>query len=336
MKSITKLCAVAALSVLFSACHDTDNPKSDDAGNTPTTAPTRTDNAPQFNADNAYRSIETQVAFGPRVPGLPAQKACAAWMETQLRAVCDTVYIQKTTVTGGDGKKLPCINLIGSMNPAASERVLFLTHWDSRPWADQDIKDTDKPIDAADDAASGVAVLLEMARLMKANPLPGAVGIDILFTDVEDYGKTEWGEDSYCLGTQYWAHNPHLPGYRANYGILLDMVGAADAHFPLEQFSQQYAGNVQSAVWQAAENAGYRDFFVKKQGGGITDDHIPVNEIAKIPTIDIINLSDASRTGFAPHWHTHNDNIQIISKNTLKAVGQTLLYFLYNGRLQQS
>ena len=286
-------------------------------------------NAPSFNADSAYAHISTQVAMGPRTPGSAAQKKCADWMQGRLKAVCDTIYRQETQVKGGDGKMLPCINIIGSINPKAKRRILLLTHWDSRPWADQDTKDQDKPILAADDAGSGVGVLLEVARQIKSMGLSPDLGIDILLEDVEDYGKTAWGENSYCLGTQYWAHNPHVAGYTAEFGILLDMVGARGATFPMEGFSTEYASAQQQMVWQAASHTGYSSYFPYVQAGKITDDHVPVNEIAHIKTVDIININPNSPTGFAPHWHTHNDNIDIIDKSTLKAVGQTLLQVIY-------
>lgn len=286
-------------------------------------------NIPTFNSDSAYHYIEQQLSFGYRMPGSTGQQKCAQWMEAQLNIFCDTVYRQSVTVKGGDGKSLPCINLIGSINPSAKRRILLLTHWDSRPWADQDDSAQTKPILAADDAASGVGVLLELARQIQSNPLSKDLGIDIFFTDVEDYGKTEWGEDSYCLGTQYWARNPHLPGYTAEFGILLDMVGARGAVFPMEMISAQYAGDVQKNIYQAAQRAGYSSYFPYTQGAGITDDHKFVNEMTRIPTVDIISLSNSTRTSFMPHWHTHDDNINIIDKSTLKAVGQTLLQVLY-------
>jgi glutaminyl-peptide cyclotransferase len=286
---------------------------------------------PDFNTDSVYSYIQQQVAFGPRTPGSDAQLKCAAWMEARLKPLCDTVYKQQTQLLAGDKKtKLRCINLIGVIRPQAKRRILFLAHWDSRPWADQDPATKTKAIDAADDGASGVAVLIEVASALKTMPLSNPdVGIDILLTDVEDYGKTEWGDDSYALGTQYWAKNPHVPGYTAQGGILLDMVGGKNARFPLEANSQQFAASLQSEVWAAANKAGFSSFFVYDQGGTITDDHVPVNQILKIPTIDIIDLPAGSRTGFPAHWHTINDNMSIIDKNTIKAVGQTLLQFLY-------
>jgi glutaminyl-peptide cyclotransferase len=287
-------------------------------------------NAPAFDAENAYKLIETQVAFGPRVPGTIAQTKCAAWIESEIKKYADTVYIQKTTVTQPiSNKKYPCINIIGSINPAATQRVLLLAHWDSRPWADQDTKDQNKPIDAADDGGSGVAVMLEMAAKLKQQK--PTIGVDFLFTDAEDVGKTEWEDEksgitSYCLGTTYWAKNPHVENYTAKFGICLDMVGAKGALFPLEANSKEYAGEAQKKIWDIANRIGYSSYFTFQQGGPITDDHMEVIKYRNIPTVDIINLQ---YTGFGTHWHTHNDNIQIIDKNTLKAVGQTVLQTLY-------
>ncbi len=288
-------------------------------------------NIPSFDADMAYDNVAKQVAMGPRLPGSEAQLNCANWMEQELKLYCDTVYRQQTTLTAGDNKtKLRCINIIGVIRPQAKRRYLFLAHWDSRPWADQDPANKDKPVLGADDGASGVGVLIALAKALKATPLNNQdIGIDILFTDVEDYGKTEWGDNSYALGTQYWAKNPHVPGYKAEGGILLDMVGGKNARFPLEGNSRQFAGNLQKEVWAAASQAGYSSYFVYEDGGMITDDHVPVNEILKVPTIDIIHLPAGSPTGFPAYWHTINDNMDNIDKATLKAVGQTLLQFLY-------
>lgn len=330
MKKTFLLFCFSGLLMAYSCQSGTSTEQAQETENTAaeTTPPVK---VPAFNADSAYSYTAQQVAMGPRVPGSAAQLKCAAWMESQLKHYCDTVYRQETQVLAGDKKtKLRCINLIGTIRPQAKRRILFLAHWDSRPWADQDAKDKDKPVDAADDGASGVGVLIELASVLKNTPLNNPdLGIDILLTDVEDYGKSEWGEDSYALGTQYWARNPHVPGYRAEGGILLDMVGGKNARFPLEGNSQQFAASLQKEVWTAAGKAGFSSFFVYENGGTITDDHVPVNEIIKIPTIDIIHLPAGSSTGFPPHWHTHNDNMSVIDRTTLKAVGQTLLQFLY-------
>lgn len=313
--------------IVFTGCKD--DATNENGNNEIDNNETKLIDKPVFNSDSAYSYIEKQLSFGPRVPGTAAQKNTATWMEGKLKGYCDTVYVQKTQVKAGNGEMLPCINIIGSINPNADTRILLLAHWDSRPWADMDIKDQKKPIPAADDGGSGVAVLLELARQIQSKPLPPGLGIDILFTDVEDYGKTEWGDDSYALGTQYWAKNPHIPGYNASFGILLDMVGAQNARFPLEGLSAQYANAVQQRVWKAAGSAGYSSYFPYERGPSITDDHVFVNEIIKIPTIDIININSNSERSFAPHWHTHQDDMSIIDKNTLKAVGETLLQVIY-------
>jgi glutaminyl-peptide cyclotransferase len=300
---------------------------------TPTEAKLKS--APKFNADNAYSHIVQQVNFGPRVPGTSAQVNCAAYLEQQLKAVTDTVYIQKIIVTQPvSNKKINCINIIGAINPKAATRVLLLCHWDSRPFADNDGDKANhaKAIDAADDGASGPAVLLEMARAIKQQPLD--IGVDILFADVEDMGKSEWEqegqESTYCLGTRYWAQNPHIANYKANYGICLDMVGASNATFYLEGYSKQNAPELVDKVWSLAAQIGHSGYFSYTPGGGITDDHVEVIKYAKIPCIDIINTSMSSATGFGNHWHTMNDNIKVIDKKTLNAVGETLLTYLYN------
>ena len=285
--------------------------------------------ATNFSGDTAYNYVKKQVEFGPRVPGTPAQKATANWLQEKLLQSCDTVYRQDVTVKAGDGTTtLPCYNLIGVINPAATRRYLLLAHWDTRPWADEDTQNKDKPIDGADDGASGVAVLLEIARQLKVNSLPANLGVDILFVDVEDWGKNEWGDSSYGLGTQYWAQNPHVPGYAAVGGILLDMVGAKDARFPLESTSTQAAGPLQQDVWKAAGEAGFSSYFLYEQGNGITDDHTFINSLTRIPTIDIIHLQRNSMSVFPAHWHTHNDNLSVIDPATLEAVGKTVLQFL--------
>lgn len=318
----TALLLIATSLLQITSCHNEENTPQSTSTETPVKLVI---NAPAFDAENAYKLIETQVAFGPRVPGTVAQTKCAAWIESEIKKYADTVYIQKTTVTQPiSNKKYPCINIIGSINPAATQRVLLLAHWDSRPWADQDTKDQNKPIDAADDGGSGVAVMLEIAAKLKQQK-PN-IGVDFLFTDAEDVGKTEWTDESYCLGTQYWAKNPHVASYTAKFGICLDMVGAKGALFPLEAFSKHYAPDAQKQIWDIGNRLGYSAYFSYNDGGQITDDHIPINELAKIPCVDIINLQ---YTGFGTHWHTHNDNINIIDKNTLKAVGQTVLQTLY-------
>jgi hypothetical protein len=283
--------------------------------------------APEFSADSAYLYIEKQVAFGPRVPGSPAQAQCADWLIAQLERFGAEVHVQRTTITMPDGKKVPCYNIMGQYNPSATRRLLLAAHWDTRPYADQDVRDTDKPIDGANDGASGVGVLLEIARqLMKKSP---EAGVDIIFFDVEDSG-VNGVEDSYCLGSQYWAKQPHPPGYKADKGILLDMVGAKNATFALEGTSMQIAPDFMRYIWNMAHDLGHGKFFLFKETSPIIDDHLYVHKYARIPMIDIIQYDPSTRTGFGRYWHTHDDNMSIIHRPTLKAVGETVLAVAYD------
>lgn len=287
---------------------------------------------PAFSADSTFHFIEDQLAFGPRVPGTPAQQKCADYFSAKLKQYTPNVIVQKTNVTVYNGKSVPCINVIASFNPEVKRRLLILSHWDSRPFADQGDSAVNKPILAADDGASGCAVMIEIARQLQAKD--PRIGVDLLFVDVEDYGQPEYElnqkeGDYYCLGTQYWCKHPHVPNYKADNGILLDMVGAKNATFTYEGVSYQYAQSFMKEVWKNAHQLGWSNYFLTNITDQIIDDHYYVNTMAKIPTIDIIYRSFATQSGFAPHWHTHDDNINIISKTTLQAVGETVLSTIY-------
>ncbi len=280
----------------------------------------------KFNADSAFGHVEKQWAFGPRVPGTDAHKACARYLEDYLRAHCDEVVVQRPTLTTFDNTRLEAVNLVGIINPQAERRILLVAHWDCRPWADNDPDPANhqKPVMGANDAASGVAVLLELARLMKEKK-PN-IGVDILLVDAEDWGTNDV-EESWALGTQYWARNPHVQGYTARFGILLDMVGTTGAKFYKEYESMQFAPAVVTEVWDVAQKSGYGAYFDNNFGGGVTDDHIVVNGMG-IKCIDIIDTrQDGS---FFDGWHTINDTMDWIDQNTLKAVGQVVANVVYS------
>ncbi len=281
--------------------------------------------SPAFNADSAFWFTEKQVSFGARVTNSEAHRKCGDWMVAELKKTCDNVIEQKTTLTHFDGQKLNVRNIIAEINPKANKRILLCAHWDSRPYADEDNMNTDKPILGANDGASGVGVLMEIARVLKENPVN--IGIDIVLFDAEDWGKPNH-ENSYCRGSQYWSENLHKPSYKADYGILLDMVGAPNAKFAWEEYSVKYARPILEKVWKVGNALGYNNF-VYYQRSPITDDHFYVNEKAGIPTIDIIHFDTNTPSGFPEHWHTHRDNMNAIDRNTLKAVGQTLLEVIY-------
>lgn len=288
--------------------------------------------APEFNSDTAFEFIKKQVSYGPRVPNSNAQKECEAFIINTLKKYGLKVAEQKTRVKAFDNKMLYCNNITGSVNPENPTRIFISAHWDTRPFADQDKLDQDKPIEGANDGGSGVGVMLEIARILSVQK-PG-IGVDFIFFDCEDYGQPRDSKfppmpDSYCLGSQFWAKNKPM-GYSPKFGINLDMVGNANAIFTKEGNSTTFAYGVVEKVWQTAARIGYQNFFINKNTDPITDDHAYVNELANIPCIDIIHHDESTPTNFPATWHTHEDNLKNIDKGTLKAVGQTLLEVIYN------
>lgn len=316
-------------SLMIISCHSSNTSQEKNADTkTSESASVYKQTSPDFNADSAYQTIAHEMQFGPRVSGTEANTLCGNWMANAFRMYADEVIEQKASIPIFTGKKLPIRNIIASFNPKAQKRVIICTHWDSRPYADNDPIESNHtlPVPAADDGASGVGILLEIARQLKAHPID--IGVDLICYDAEDLGKSEH-EDSYCYGSQYWSTHPHKPGYKADYGILLDMTGAANARFVWEAVSIEFAAPILQKVWDKANQLGYSNTFYYFRKGGITDDHYYMNTLAKIPTIDIIHYSESTRTGFPPHWHTIHDDLSVIDRNTLKQVGQTLLEVLF-------
>ncbi len=285
-----------------------------------------------FNADSAFAYVQKQVDFGPRVPNTPEHDSCGKWLEKKLAKFTDKVYTQSDAVEAFDGTKLNFTNIIGSFNPERRQRVALMAHWDTRPFADQDDQDTKKPILGASDGASGVGILLEIAR--QFSQMDVKLGVDIILFDVEDYGSPSWSYSSkantYCLGSQYWAKNPHVANYNAQYGILLDMVGAKGAMFCMEGYSMQFAPSIMRGVWNQGVELGYSNYFCFDKVQPITDDHYYVNTLLGIPTIDIIQFDPSTTSYFGQYWHTHDDNMGVIDKKTLKAVGHTVINYISN------
>lgn len=324
------LCAVVVAIVLgFTACKSTVNKTTDEEIKPEPIGP-------EFDADSAVAFCAKQCEFGPRTMNSEAHERCAQWIIEQFKAFGCKVKTQKADLKGYDGTILRATNIMASINPDAKERVILCAHWDSRPWADNDPDEANHktPVMAANDGASGVAVMLEIARLTTQHPTP-KIGIDFVCFDAEDWGTPQWAEydgdgDPWALGAQFFA--AHMPeGYSARYAILLDMVGGEGALFHKEGMSQKYAPNIVSKVWAAAKAAGYGSYFPDSEGGYVTDDHVPLNQVAGIPAIDIIPYyPDCKQSSFGPTWHTVNDTMEHIDKNTLKAVGQTIIQVLYS------
>lgn len=305
-----------------------------------------------FNADSALLFCQQQCDFGPRTMNSQAHDLCEQWIIRKFQSYGMTVIPQKCELKGYDGSTLHSTNIIASYRPELTDRILLCAHWDCRPWADNDPDEANwhKPVLAANDAASGVAVMLEIARLISSNDaakstatadsslctLHSTLGIDFICFDAEDYGYPQWETiddpgNTWALGAQYWAANPHVSGYKARYGILLDMVGGQGAQFYQEIMSKHYAKHIVDKVWRAASVVGYGSSFPMAEGNAITDDHIPVNTVANIPCIDIIPYyTNCEQSSFGPTWHTVNDDMAHLDKNTLLAVGQTIIQVLFS------
>ncbi len=273
-----------------------------------------------FSPDSAYAFLKKQVEFGPRVPNTAAHRATALWLESKLRQYTDTVTVTDFHPTTFDNVRLNARNLFAQINPSAGQRTLLLAHWDTRPWADQDPDPAKRktPVDGANDGASGVAIILELARVLKANGYSG--GIDFLFVDAEDWGS-EGDDDSWALGAQHFAQNPPLAGYAPARAILLDMVGGKNPTFTREYFSEKSHPALNQSIWEKARLLGYGDIFLNSVAGAVTDDHVRLIE-AGIPSVDIIEYHPGQ--GFNPTWHTTADNLDNIDKNTLGAVGNVI------------
>ncbi len=290
--------------------------------------------APTFNADSAYHYVAAQCAFGPRTMNSAAHKSCGDYLAEKFASYGLTVDNQYADTKLYDGTPIRLRNIIASFRPEQEQRIMICAHWDSRPWADED-RDPQHhhtAIDGANDGASGVGVMLEIARqLQQKAPV---VGVDLICFDAEDSGVAAWddyagdSDQTWCIGSRHWARQIRGKGYRARFGILLDMVGGNNTVFRKEGFSLAYAPDVVDKVWAAAYRIGQTEYFRNETGGYITDDHRQVNETARIPCIDIIG-TDIIAGGFPTTWHTMNDNIKHINRNVLKAAGQTVLEVIY-------
>ncbi|GAB3586759.1 zinc-binding metallopeptidase family protein [Hymenobacter daeguensis] len=334
------LAALAGLLVL-TGCPDKPKTAETVDTSTPDAAP-KLPKAPVFNADSAYAFTAKQVAFGPRVPNSKAHVACGDWLVAKLKGYGLKVMQQPFEAMTFDGTNIHARNIIAQYQPTAARRVAIFGHWDTRPFADNDKAKKNAPMDGASDGASAVAVALEMARVLSQQPdsLAPNVGVDFIFFDAEDWGHDDTTQqdlknqlegsetDSWCLGSQYWTKNLLPANYKAEYGVLLDMVGAKGGTFTREETSRTYARGPLDKIWNVAAQLGYSDFFRFQDTGGITDDHVYTNK-AGIPTLDIYDHPMYGQDYFPAYHHATTDNMSIIDRKTLKAVGQTMTQALY-------
>ncbi len=289
---------------------------------------------PDFSADSAFLFVKKQVDFGPRVPNTSAHQKCWAWLVKEFQRYGFVVIEQKVQAPYYKGGTLNGVNIIAQYKPEALKRVCIAAHWDSRNEADKDTKDINKPIDGADDGGSGIGILLELARTLKSHPVD--IGVDLICFDLEDNGDDEGAAETWCLGSQYWAKNLHRPSYSPYYAILLDLVGAKGARFYKEAVSREVAPQTVEKVWGMAISLGFGEYFINENRSGVTDDHLFVIRGAQIPMIDIISMPNEGSHPFGDHHHTHADNINVIDKKVLKAVGQTMtavIFETHNGAM---
>ena len=265
----------------------------------------------EFQGEQAMTRVEQQLAFGPRVPGTAGHQAMAAWLDSLSRERADTVVVQRWTHVTATGDSLPMVNVIARFNPAATERILYVAHWDTRPRADAFASaDSTTPIPGANDGASGVAVLLGVMDALAAQR--PTIGVDLLFVDGEDYGTFGVEQVDVLIGSEYYARNI-LPPAKPDFAVVWDMVGAADLRIAKEPQSAVAAPDVIDLVWGVAERLGYGHVFVQEPGQAVTDDHIPLIQ-AGIRAIDVIGWP-------YEHWHTMRDTIDKLSVESLTAVG---------------
>ncbi len=292
-------------------------------------------NSPKFDSQKAFDNIDIQVGYGYRVPMSNAHQQTGDWIVARMQGYGMHVIEQSFDAISADYKPIKGRNIIASYNRNSKKRILIATHWDTREIADKDLLFKNKPIPGANDGASGVAVMIEIARLIYENNSKPGIGLDFIFFDAEDGGQpidsdkkpaNQYG--GYCMGSEYWALNPHKENYSAYFGILIDMVGAKNATFMKDEASMQIAPNVVSMVWNKAKDLGYESFFIDKRGVSIINDHYPMIEYGHFPVIAITDQRGGDIT-FFPQHHTTHDDLFVIDEKTLNAVGQTLLQVIY-------
>lgn len=309
--------------------HCQSDKKEQNSASIPSPSPEKPVASPPFSADSVYAFIQQQIDFGARVPGTDAHRQCRIFLQHKLSSYGFTTSIQEGKATTFNNTSFVLYNILARYKPELTQRLLLCAHYDTRPFADKDLSRQNEPIDGANDGASGVAVILEIARQIQL--LQPDIGIDIVFFDLEDYGQPEktmfpQKEDTWCLGSQYFTKNIPWPSYSPIAGILLDMVGAQDAVFPKEGTSMHYAAEIVNEVWTLAARLGHTAYFVNETTPMITDDHLYLNK-AGIRTIDIIHIHPYTYE-FGSFHHTHQDNLSIISKKPLQAVGETILAYI--------
>jgi hypothetical protein len=268
----------------------------------------------KFDGQSALQYAKAQVDFGPRIPGTPGAQRAGDWIIAQMKQRADTVIVQEWTHTTLDGKQLPLRNVLARFNPAATDRILYVTHWDTRPISDEaeNLAERQMPVPGANDGASGVGLFVALGDALKK--APPSLGVDLLFVDGEDYGQFDDKLADVLIGSAYFAAHPPEPGYQPIFGVLWDMIGDADLQIKKEGYSEQQAPEVVDRVWSKAAELGFGNVFVQADAGAITDDHVPLLR-AGMRVIDVIDLD-------YPYHHRPSDTMDKISARSLSIVGE--------------
>jgi Zn-dependent M28 family amino/carboxypeptidase len=278
------------------------------------TACERKPEAGKFDGQSAINYAKAQLDFGPRVPGTPAAQKAGDWIIEQMRSRSDTVIVQTWTHVTQDGKQLPMRNILARYNPQATDRILYVTHWDSRPMSDgsTNLGERQMPVPGANDGASGVGLFVALGDALKKTP--PTFGVDLLFVDGEDWGEFDDKLADVLIGSAYFAKNPPDSAYQPIFGVVWDMIGDKDLRLLKEGYSVQGAPEVVDRVWRAAAELGHEDVFIDRDMGGITDDHVPLLR-AGMRVIDVIDIE-------YPHHHRPTDTLDKISARSLSIVGE--------------
>ncbi|MEK7264356.1 MAG: M28 family peptidase [Bacteroidota bacterium] len=320
-KLLFALCSLL-FALFFSSCNNqqTNKPANEE---THKSNPKSQIAVPTFDGKQAFDYLTAQCNFGPRNPGSNGQKKCLQYLSSELTKFADTVILQPFTHAGYKNEVFQMTNIFGRFQPKNPNRILLIAHWDTRPRAERDEDSTKQkqPILGANDGASGVAVLLEIARQLKETK--PHIGVDILFVDGEDYGE-EGDLSRYLLGAKYFVKNFRFE-HEPQFGILLDMIGDAELEIRKEKASLHFAPDIVELVWNTANELGITQFS-ELDGPSLTDDHIPFNEIG-IKTIDLIDFNYPNET--KNYWHTTQDTPEHCSAESLEAVGKVLLAIIY-------
>ncbi len=303
--------------VLFSACDFSCK------GEAHKTNPISPSHSLKFDEDFSYAQILAYEKFGPKVPGSSAHEKAGDWIVQMMKQFGMNVLEQKATSSGHDGKPVPIRNIFAQHRPDLKTRILLSAHWDNRPFADQDHLHPSKPVPGVNDGGSGVSILMTIAKTLHESNWEG--GVDFAFWDAED-GGVHTNPRSYCLGSQYWAFHPIPNDYSAKFGINFDMVGRKGSVFPIEAYSYLKAPQIIKDLKDAAQKIGYQDYFPDYRIGPVVDDHYFVSEVRGFPMIDLIYMTEDGK--FSPEWHTLSDTSEFISRDVMKAVGQTTLQLI--------